>query len=179
MPATRGVHLLLVGLPGAGKSTVGPLLAARLGIPFVDLDAEIERAAGKTVAEIFALDGEATFRRMEREATARLLEAPTCVVAPGGGWIAQPGVAALLRPPGRIIHLRVSPATALARMGGAAADRPLLSHPDPLSALEAIWATRREAYGTADAVLDTETLSLQELVSQSAALASAWGVGVG
>lgn len=158
---------------------MGPLVAERLGIPFVDLDQEIERATGKSVGEIFALDGEATFRKLEREATERLLAQPSSVVSAGGGWITQPGVVALVRPPGRIIHLRVSPVVALARMGGMVAQRPLLSHTDPLAALEAIWAARRESYGAADAVLDTEILSLQELASQSTALASAWGVGVG
>ncbi len=183
--ASRGVtgarhpHILLVGLPGAGKSTLAPLLAERLGITFVDLDQEIARATGRSVAEIFALDGEAIFRRLEREATERLVTSPSSVVSPGGGWITQPDVVALVRPPGRIIHLRVSPPVALARMGQSVSQRPLLSRPDPLAALEAIWAARGKSYATADAVLDTETLSLQELVSQSAALASAWGVGVG
>lgn len=175
----RHAHLVLVGLPGAGKSTLGPLVAARLGIPFVDLDREVEALAARPVSEIFALDGEATFRAMEREATRRLAQRPPTVVAPGGGWIMQQAAVALLRPPGRIIHLRVSPRAALERMGKAVALRPLLAQADPLAALEALEGVRRSAYATADAVLDTETLSLQELVAQSAALASGWGVGVG
>lgn len=182
MRDTRGTthaHLVFIGLPGAGKSTVGRLVAERLGIPFVDLDLEIESMAGRTVSEIFALDGEATFREMEREATRRVVERPPAVVSPGGGWIAQPDAVALLRPPGRIIHLRVSPRTALHRMGASAAQRPLLAGGDSLAALERLEGDRRSAYATADAVLDTETLSLQELVAQSSALASAWGVGVG
>ncbi|GMV11723.1 MAG: shikimate kinase [Gemmatimonadota bacterium] len=179
MPPAARAHLLFVGLPGAGKSTVGRLVAARLGVPFVDLDEEIARAAGKSVPDIFALDGEATFRRLERDATEWLATQSSRVVAPGGGWMTQPGVVALVRPPGRIIHLRVSPSLALARMGGGVAQRPLLSHPDPLAALEALWEARGDAYATADAVLDTETLTLQELVSQSAALATLWRLGVG
>lgn len=158
---------------------MGQLVATQLGVPFADLDEEIERVAGKSVHEIFALDGQARFRELEREATERLANQSSRVVAPGGGWITQPAVVALVRPPGRIIHLRVSPAVALARMGGGVARRPLLSHPDPLAALEALWEARRHAYATADAVLDTETLALQQLVSQSAQLAASWNLGVG
>ena len=179
MIESRATHLILVGLPGAGKSTVASLLADRLAIPYVDLDAEIERDAGHSVAQLFALDGEAMFRRREYEATERLRVAPSSVVAPGGGWITQPEVVALLCPPGRIIHLHVTPVTALGRMGNEVGRRPLLVDADPLAALESIAAHRAAAYRTADAVLDTETLSLQELVARAAALASSWGVGVG
>lgn len=177
--ARRPTHLLLVGLPGAGKSTLGALVARTLGLTFVDLDVEIERAAGRSVADIFARDGEHTFRTLEREATERLAFGESRVVAPGGGWITQPGVVALLRPPSRIIYLRVSPATALARMGNEVASRPLLMGRDPLAILAALERERAGAYGTADAVLDTEAVVLQELVAQTAALASSWGVGVG
>jgi len=173
------MHLLLVGLPGAGKSTLGPLVAAQLGIDFVDLDHEIEQATGRPIGEIFALGGEAMFRRREFEATERLRRRPASVVAPGGGWIAQPQAVALLRPPARIIHLRVSPATALTRMGSDAASRPLLTGDVPLRVLQSLMTSRATAYGSADAELDTETLSLQELVAQTAQLASSWGVGVG
>jgi shikimate kinase len=172
-------HLILVGLPGAGKSTLGPLLAAGLGRPFVDLDREIEAATGRSIAAIFADGGEPSFRRAEREATERLRSAPASIVAPGGGWITQPDVVARICPPSRILHLHVRPATALSRMGNEVSDRPLLKGADPLGALVSLERERRDAYAVADAVLDTETLTLQELVSRGTALASSWGVGVG
>lgn len=175
----RSVHLVLVGLPGAGKTTLAPLLAQRLGLPVIDLDREIELASGMSVADIFSGEGETAFRRWERDVTAQVAGRPSSVVSPGGGWITQTGVVALLCPPGRIIHLRVSPSAALERMGNEVALRPLLREADPLASLTALERERRASYGIADAVLDTEALSLQELVSQAAALASSWGVGVG
>lgn len=175
----RGAHLVLVGLPGAGKSTLGRLVAGRLGSPFVDLDAEIERHEGRTVAEIFARDGEGRFRELERLMTEDVALRGNLVLSPGGGWVTQPALPALLRPPGRIIHLDVTPATALARLGSATGERPLLTTDDPAKVLEDLHTVRAPAYGIADAVLDTETLELQELVDQLAALAVAWGVGVG
>lgn len=177
--ASSHAHLILVGLPGAGKSTLGQRLAQQLQLPFVDLDREIERLTGRSIAEIFATEGEGAFRRLEREVTHRLAEASSRVVSPGGGWITQPDVVGLLRPPSRIIHLKVSPATARARMGNEVAHRPLLMGGDPVGRLTRLERDRAAAYGTSDAVLDTETLTLQELVSNAAALASAWGVGVG
>lgn len=176
---TLGAHLILVGLPGAGKSTLGPLVARAQQCPFVDLDTDIERAAGQSVQEIFDRLGEEGFRAMERERTRALKTAPPAVIAPGGGWVTQPDVVALLRPPSRILYLRVSPRTALARMGNEVRTRPLLSGDDPLAALVSLERRRREAYDRADAVLDTESLTLQELVSKTAALASSWGVGIG
>lgn len=158
---------------------MGERLASHLGVPFVDLDREIEREAGQSVAEIFARDGEGGFRALEREATRRLALAPSGVVSPGGGWITQPDVVSLLRPPARIVHLRVSPATALARMGNEVGLRPLLRGSDPLAQLARLERERAAAYATADAVLDTETLALQELVSRAAELATSWGVGIG
>ena len=175
----RRPHLVLVGLPGAGKSTVGPLVAQTLGLPFVDLDLVIEAGAERSVGEIFALDGESTFRRLEREATAQLALRPSLVLSPGGGWMTQPDVVALLRPPGRIIHLAVSSEAALARMGNEVTRRPLLGCNNPLHALDDLRRRRAAAYATADAVVDTETLTIQELVAHLVVLATAWGVGVG
>jgi shikimate kinase len=174
-----GSHVILVGLPGAGKSTLGPLVARAVDCPFVDLDVDIERAAGERVRDIFARGGESAFRAWERERTLALQSAPSSIVAPGGGWITQPDVVALLRPPSRILYLRVSPAAALARLGNEVQSRPLLSGEDPLSALVFLERERGRAYDQADAVLDTESLTLQELVSRATALASSWGVGVG
>ena len=175
----RGAHLILVGLPGAGKSTLGSLVAQRLGSPFVDLDTEIERHEGRSVADIFSRDGEGRFRQLEHLLTEQVALRSNLVLSPGGGWVTQPMLPALLRPPGRIIHLDVTPATALARLGSAAGARPLLRSADPGAILEQLHSDRAPAYGIADAVLDTETLDLQELVDQLAALAVAWGVGVG
>src|SRR5688572_27406814 len=85
--AVRPERVVLIGLPGAGKSTVGPLLARRLGWRFLDLDPLIEAEAGLPIAQIFEQKGEAEFRRLETELTGRLASEPDLVLAPGGGWI--------------------------------------------------------------------------------------------
>ncbi|HEU4641920.1 MAG TPA: shikimate kinase [Gemmatimonadaceae bacterium] len=154
-------NLILVGLPGAGKSAAGAMLAKRLARPFVDFDVEIERRAGATVAEIFRSRGEREFRRMELDLTRDLASRQGMVLAPGGGWIVTPGAVALLRPPGRIIYLRVSPDVALLRMGSAHHVRPLLRAPDPLAELRRLLAEREPAYLRADHVLDVDVLDLQ------------------
>lgn len=175
----RGAHLILVGLPGAGKTTLGQLVADRLGSPFVDLDRLIEAAERRSIGEIFASDGEAHFRALERQATEYMVGADNSVLAPGGGWVTQPGLLARLRPPGRIIHLEVSPEAAVARMGNDIAARPLLSVSDPVAVVRGLAESRGAAYATADAALNTESLDLQALVEQIATLAVAWDVGVG
>lgn len=175
----RGAHLILVGLPGAGKTTLGQLVAQRLGSPFVDLDRLIEASERRSVSEIFAAHGEAHFRALERRATETMVGVPNSVLAPGGGWVTQPDLLARLRPPGRIIHLEVSPEGAVARMGNDIAARPLLSASDPVAVVRALAESRGAAYARADAVLNTESIDLQALVEQIAMLAVAWHVGVG
>ena len=167
---------VLVGLPGAGKTTVGRLAAARLGWAFVDLDEEIVRAAGgRSIPALFAEEGEPAFRERERVATRALVGRRDLVVAPGGGWMANPGCAPLLRPPARIIHLRVGVSAALGRMAGSGEPRPLLAVDDPAAALRGLAERRREAYAAADVELDTEVLDLQQLVESVARLAVAGG----
>lgn len=171
-----GPMLVLVGLPGAGKSTVGRLAAARLGWTFLDLDEEIVRAAGgSSIPALFAAEGEAGFRAREREATRALVGRARVVLAPGGGWMSNPGCVELLRPPARIIHLRVGVPAALARLAGSADVRPLLAGPDPAAALADLQRRRAAAYAGADAEFDTEVLTLQEVVDSVARLASADG----
>jgi shikimate kinase len=153
-----------VGLPGAGKSAVGALVARALGWRFVDLDVEIERLAGRSVAAIFAEEGEARFRVLERDATIPLRGAPASVVAPGGGWAAFPETVALLRPPARMTYLRVSPGEAASRLGRDAQSRPLLRD-NPVVALERLLAARETAYAAADCAIDTEVLSLQQVAA--------------
>lgn len=158
-------HVVLVGLPGAGKTTVGQALAERLGLRFIDFDVEIVRRAGQTIPEIFATRGELGFRALEADLTREVAAAPPAVVAPGGGWAVQPGLIDLLRPPAVLIHLRVTPATAVARMRGSVAERPLLAGADPEARAVTLWEDRREAYARADFEVDTEVLGVQQVVN--------------
>jgi shikimate kinase len=158
-------HLILVGLPGSGKTTVGDRLAARLGRAFVDFDAELERRAGLSIAELFTRDGEPAFREAEAGISAELAARDEpLVLAPGGGWIANPSATATLRPRGRIIYLRVRPEAAVRRMGDDVARRPLLAGGDPVAAVRALLERRGAAYAVADVVLDTEALTVAETV---------------
>ncbi|MDB4888874.1 MAG: aroK [Gemmatimonadetes bacterium] len=156
-------HFVLVGLPGSGKSTVGMLLGQQLNRQFLDFDVEIARREGMTIAEIFAQRGEPAFREMERKLTRECAELGSMVLAPGGGWVTQPDVVALLRPPAVVIYLRVTAATALKRMGASATGRPLLVRPNPSGELGRLLETRRSAYETADLVVDVERLVAQEV----------------
>ena len=163
---------MLVGLPGAGKTTVGRGLAERLGRPFLDFDEELERREGRTVAAIFAERGEGYFRALERALTEELAGAPPMVLAPGGGWITNAGVVALLRPPASIMYLAASPATALRRLGPARDARPLLQGPDPLASLRGLLVRREAAYRAADHVIDTDLLDPQGVIEKLVVLAT-------
>jgi shikimate kinase len=169
-------HLVLVGLPGAGKSSVGRQVARRLGRPFFDFDAELERREGLTVSQLFAERGEGAFRLLESALTGELIHGEPAVFAPGGGWITNPGVVALVRPPGRIIHLRVSPAGALRRLGSARASRPLLMESDPVAVMARLWDRRGALYALADAEVDTEAVDFKRVTSQVLQLARAFDV---
>jgi shikimate kinase len=166
-------HLILVGLPGSGKTTVGQEVAARTGRTFLDLDLEIERREGRSISQIFAEKGEPYFRRRERELTEELALFGNMIISPGGGWMASPDVVAIVRPPSRIVYLRVGPQTALKRLGPMHNVRPLLVRPDPLGELERLLASRRTAYETADSVIDTELYDLQRVIEKVIELASA------
>jgi len=164
-------HLVLVGLPGSGKTTVGRAVAGVLRWPFVDLDLEIVRRAGQPITAIFAVHGESHFRALEREATLHLREHSPSVIAPGGGWVTMPDTVALLRPPARMTYLKVSPAGAARRLRRSARSRPLLKH-DPLGVLERLLLARGAAYENADLVVDTEVLTRQQVIDQIVALVS-------
>lgn len=171
-------HLILVGLPGAGKTTVGPLVAARLGVAFADFDTLIEQAVGMSVASYFREFGEVAFRAREREVTARFVGADSTVLSPGGGWIMQPDAVGLLRPNSKLVWLQVSPRTAAQRLGGDAASRPLLVGGVERRLAE-LLETRSAFYGASDAQVDTEALSPQLLAEEVARLAIDWGLGIG
>ena len=163
--------VFFVGLPGAGKSTIGKAVATKLLLPFVDLDREIERTAGKSINRIFAEDGEPRFRELEAEATARIPRTPA-IVAPGAGWISNEAIRVLVPRPGPTIYLRVGPRTAALRLGKGAADRPLLAG-DPVRELERLLDARSELYEAADASVDTEQYPFDQVVQRIAELASA------
>jgi len=161
-------HVVLVGLPGAGKTVVGEGVSIAVRRPFLDLDREIERREGMTVGDIFAQQGEPAFRAMERKVTEELRGTGGMVLSPGGGWIADAGNVALLRPPARIIYLRVRPETALARLGAERATRPLLQRPDPLAHGKSLYEARRANLEGADVTIDTEQLSVEQVINMVA-----------
>ena len=168
-------HLILVGISGAGKTTIGTMVAQRLGRTFMDLDREIERREQATVSEIFAEKGEPYFREKERELTEELSRQGNMVLAPGGGWVTNADVVALLRPPGRIIYLKVKPETAMKRIGDERATRPLLMRPDPLGELKRLLKQREPMFLKADHTIDTEKLKPEQVVEQVVKVAGAPG----
>jgi shikimate kinase len=146
--------VVLVGLMGAGKSSIGRRLAHRLGLPFTDADTEIEVAAGTSIEEIFARHGEAAFRDGERRVIARLLDGPLQVLATGGGAYMDPATRALVRARGISIWLRASLDVLLARVGRRS-NRPLLKAGEPRAVLERLIAERHPVYAEADIVVDS------------------------
>ena len=169
--AALPAHLVLVGLPGAGKTTHGRHAARHMRRPFIDLDKRVAHLAGRTVPEIFRIEGEQAFRAHERLATTALALEPASIVAPGGGWVLDPANVALVKPAATVVWLKVSPRVAVQRMGGKIRLRPLLADGDPVAKLEALLRQREARYATSDAVIDTEVLDWQGVVHAIAALA--------
>lgn len=151
-PARRTVAL--VGLMGAGKTTVGRRLAKALRLPFKDADAEIEAAAGRSVADIFAEHGEAEFRRGERQVIARLLDGPPLVLATGGGAFMNPETRALIRSKALSVWLRAD-IEVLVRRVKKRDTRPLLRGRDPREVLTRLMAERDPVYAEADLIIET------------------------
>jgi shikimate kinase len=147
-------RLLLIGFMGAGKSSVGALVARDFAVPFIDLDAVIEEREGQSIPEIFAEGGEAAFRQAERAALLGLAEQPDAVVACGGGVITSEANRATLRELGTVVYLAVDADDVLVRVGETG-DRPLLEG-DPGEAVERLLRERQALYvSSADATVDT------------------------
>ena len=155
-------HLVLVGMMGAGKTTVGRIVAARLGRPFLDSDELVEVETGRTVREIFETDGEAAFRRLEREVLERSLASPTpAVIAAAGGTVLDAANRAAMRGGAHVVWLRSDPAVLAGRVGGAD-HRPLLAT-DPEGVLRSMAADRAPRYReVADDVVDVDVLTAAE-----------------
>lgn len=166
----RPAHLILIGLPGAGKTTHGRRAAKQLGRPFIDLDRRIAHLASRTVPQIFREDGEEGFRLLERKATAALAIEPASIVSPGGGWMMDPSNVDLVKPGATIVWLQVTPRAAVERMGARIRQRPLLASGNPVERLNQLLLRRAERYAAADAVINTEVLDWQGVVDAIAAL---------
>lgn len=179
MHEAEGRHLVLVGLPGAGKTTTGIRLSHLWRRPFIDFDQEIERRQGKSVAQLFVDEGEARFRELEGELSREVASSRPAILAPGGGWITRPEAVANLRGRSRIIWLWVSVGVAVSRMGRNVRLRPLLAGGDPVGELSRLAQEREPLYAVADAVVNTEVLSSHELTNEITRLAGFWGMGVG
>jgi shikimate kinase len=139
---------------GAGKTNIGRRLAARLHLPFIDADAEIEAAAGESIEEIFRRHGEAVFRDGERRVIARLLEGPVHVLATGGGAFMDPRTRENIRRRGISIWLRAEIDVLLARVARRS-NRPLLKQGDPRAVLQALMEKRHPIYAEADITIDS------------------------
>ncbi|MCS7081585.1 MAG: shikimate kinase [Bacteroidetes bacterium] len=144
----RPERLYVTGLPGSGKSTVGPLVARRLGWAFVDLDRLLEQRAHRSIAEIFAREGEWAFRALERELLEESAGWIRHVIATGGGTLAQPGLMDWALEHGWVVYLRAWPE--LLRQRTAHEERPLLRY----RSLEELWADRDPIYMRAHRVYD-------------------------
>lgn len=158
MPSDRGKapgrSIVLVGLMGAGKSSVGRRVASRLGMAFFDADAEIERAAGCSISDLFARYGEAAFRSGERRVMHRLLTGPRAVIATGGGAFIDPETRALIAEKGLSIWLRADLDVLTKRVSGRD-HRPLLKGGDPRAILSGLMEKRDPIYAEADLVVDS------------------------
>lgn len=160
----KDVNLYLVGFMGTGKTTVGRTVAQKLGFVLVDSDHEIERQQGKTIADIFAQDGEPAFRAMEREFITNGHAAERTVVACGGGLVIQPGMLALLKSKGVVVCLHASIESILARTARQRS-RPLLNVEDPEQRVRTLYAQREPIYKQSGTVILTDSRSLNDIVS--------------
>jgi XRE family aerobic/anaerobic benzoate catabolism transcriptional regulator len=163
----RRDRIALIGLRGAGKSTLGARLAERLGRPFIELDREIERASGLSLAEIFDLYGQGGFRRLERQALDRVLAAqPRFVLATGGSIVSEAPTFAELLLGCYTVWVRARPAEHMQRVVAQGDLRPMADNAEAMADLERILAGREALYRKADAQVDTAGRGIDESVAE-------------
>jgi len=159
----RAGRIALIGLRGGGKSTLGHLLAAEIGVPFIELDREIERQSGMDLAELFEMFGQATFRRMERTALESALEKhPRFVLATGGGLVTEPSTFELLLTSCLTIWVRAKPDEHMKRVVEQGDLRPISGNMRAMDDLVSILSSREPLYAKADIALDTAGQSPQQ-----------------
>jgi len=163
-------HIVLIGLPGAGKTTVGRMVADLLHTGFVDIDSILIRKEGKPIALIFAEKGEPAFREMERKEVETALSHKPAVIVPGGGWAAQPGQLVAAKPRGYIVYLKARAEVAAGR-AEPSGTRPVLMGDDPLARMKELFTQRDPLYAKADATVLTEAKSAENVAAEVVKLA--------
>ena len=162
-------HVVLIGLPGSGKTTVGRLVAEKLHAGFVDVDSILNRKEGKPIAMIFAEKGEMAFREMERKEVAAALANQPAVIAPGGGWAAQPGALEGAKPAAYVIYLKARAETAAAR-AAPSGTRPVMGE-DPEARMRILIKEREPFYLRADAKVETDKKTPEQVAAEVVRLA--------
>jgi shikimate kinase len=158
--------IVLVGMMGVGKSSIGRRLAARLGVPFVDADSEIETAAGMSIPDIFARHGEAYFRNGEARVIARLLESGPQVLASGGGAVMNADTRAAIKAKGVSIWLKAEFDVLMRRIAKRKNERPMLQTDDPSETLRQLLITREPFYALADLTVQSREAPHETIVAE-------------
>ncbi len=166
--------VVLVGMMGVGKSSIGRRLAGRLGIPFVDADAEIEKAAGMSISDIFARHGEADFRSGEARVIARLLEAGPQVLASGGGAFMNETTRATIKSKSVSIWLAAEFEVLMRRIAKRKNERPMLQTDDPAETLRQLITLREPIYAMADLTVRSREVPHEAIVSEIIAALAAY-----
>lgn len=156
--------LVLIGLMGVGKSTIGQALAQCLGVDFIDSDTAIEAEAQMPISSIFAQYGEDRFRVLEASVFEQILARPPAVIASGGGAFINPDIRRRIGDSAISLWLRATPETLAGRIGSASDSRPLLDGTDTLATLTQLAETRYPIYAQADSIIDTDGLSLEAVL---------------
>jgi shikimate kinase len=170
-------HVVIVGLPGVGKSTVGRLASEELGAPLIDIDQLLVREVGRPVDQIIGMMGEPYFRQLERKAALAALDGDPALIVPGGGWAAQPGMIETALRCALIIYLKCTAGTAVRRTEQGEV-RPLIAGADPLQKMSALLMEREPFYRLAHHEVSAGTRDAPEVAKEVVELArmhAGWG----
>jgi shikimate kinase len=166
LPRLGRRSIVLVGMMGVGKSSIGRRLGARLGVPFVDADAEIEKAAGMSIADIFARHGEESFRSGEARVIARLLDGGPQVLATGGGAVMNADTRVAIKGKGVSIWLNADFDVLMKRISKRKNDRPMLQTADPAATLRQLLVEREPFYAQADLTVQSREVPHEAIVTE-------------
>jgi shikimate kinase len=158
--------IVLTGMMGVGKSSIGRRLAARLGVPFIDADTEIEKAAGMSIPDIFARHGEADFRNGEARVIARLLDSGPQVLASGGGAVMNADTRAAIKAKGVSIWLKAELDVLMRRIAKRKHERPMLHTDDPAETLRQLLIAREPVYALADLIVQSREVPHDAIVTE-------------